>query len=90
MEIEVRNVSGVPSPLGEDAPKNANTSLGGEKARSVSRKTPKIRLNASASDELINYTDTAGKEMSESTSKDHKGISTPALYDRHPAKKAVI
>ncbi len=86
---EVRRVPGVPPPLGEDAPKMANTSLGGECARSVSRKTPKKCFNPPTSDELINYTDTVLKEVPEETSARPEGMASPALYDCHPTSKTL-
>lgn len=79
-------MSGTHSPGGVNVLKCTSLSLGGEKLRSASVESSIGCLNSTTSDELINYTDTLVKEISELVPKVHIGITSPALYDRHPTK----
>lgn len=88
-EVDTRSRSGRTTPLGEEVIKKVNASLGGECARRTSRKTTSLGVNASPSDELINYSDSELTVLPNDGSTKHFEITSPILYDYQPAEMAV-
>lgn len=70
--------------------KNTVASLGGESMCSCSVKSSPEKLDASTSDEFINYPDPVITERSENHSKGHLGVASAASYDCHPSDNTRI